>query len=345
MIKKIVIIFLIISSCCIGLEEDNVPYMGQRTNLDCDSAASAMLFAYFIEDMTYERFIWETGRGQIFGYSGRYALMGTHLPEILQQVASWYGLIYAVDYCAEFDGYLKKVKEHISAGFPVITSVDPFHIPQFEKMYDADKEKHGGHAIVITGSDTKGIFFNDPQAALFNQNGKELHMTYEELKEVISNTTGPRYILATLSGDLSERPAIKFLQEENRARFVGKSKIFKNYYGIKFGIRGMNRLHDDLDPENFKMLYNFMGRGGVIQSFQQSIMVLNMLKLYSSMDADYAREMGIDEIFFVELHDCFTDLSFCFEELIVLLQEGNPEINRALEDAQSVVKRILHLAQ
>jgi hypothetical protein len=303
-----------------------------------------MLFAYFIEDMTYERFIWETGRGHIFGYEGRYALMDTHLPEIMQQVASWYDLTYNSEYCAEFDSYLEKVKENISEGSPIITSVDPLHIPQFEKMYNADKEKHGGHAIVITGYDAKGIFFNDPQAALFNQNGKGLYMTCDSLKDVTGNTTGPRYSLSTLSGNLSERPSVKFLREENRARSMGKSGIFKNYSGIKFGIKGMNKLHDDLDPENFEMIYNFIGRDATVQNFRQSIMVLTRLKLYSSMNANYVQEVG-DKIFFVELNDCFTDLSFCFEELIVLLQEGGSEINIALEDAQSVVERMLHLVQ
>ena len=245
---------------------EGVPYVGQRTNFDCDSSSWSMIFGYFT-GMGYEQFIYESGRGFRFGYlPDRLTVARPNALQDVEFLSDIYGLrtIFwspepRLDESQRWDSYLEMVRACIAEKSPVLTSVDPLHMPQFEEIWNASREDHGGHAIVLVGfdDDEKKIHFNDPQAELLGlqEEGVYADMSYHELKDAVSNTTGPKYYVSTIvrRGDgLGTCEREEAIRAENLRKLAGEPGSYQEYPAtFEFGVKGWEALRKDLIDEAF----------------------------------------------------------------------------------------------
>lgn len=335
----------------LGRVIEEVPYYPQKTGMDCDPASWAMVFGYFT-GMSYEQFIYESGRGHRFAYLPETLVIALpNAPQDIDLLGSLYGLMYqswlpdpGLAPETAWYSYLLTVKLFLLMGSPIVTSVDPFHLPQFEEYWaeycsstglNLTDEMHGGHAIVLVGFDDSGekIYLHDPQAQFLGelvgepnlvQEGIYANMSYTDLRDAVSNTTGPKYYISTLvrvDEGLEDKERDEAINAENRDKISGNPESYRDcpeYF--EFGIRGweallhdimvINESFDSLEPAEREELMKQLNQ--IIPRYM--INPLSYYGLLSHMSSIWARSEGYEEATLLE------ELSSIYVELVTLLQ-------------------------
>ncbi len=256
----------------------NVPYVGQETNVYCSYATQTMIFSYYGINTSLHEVLYYSGMGSSLIYVKSVLSVPQHVfvsgfllsqsPNESSFLASLYGLSFHFWFADQnifvqnesWQQYWSYVKENISQDIPVWTGVDPYAIPHTREHYNpSDNTTHGGHSILLIGyNETNGtVCYNDPAPDLWNDavNGTYVYISQDILRNAVENTTGTKYSICTyqkLSGSspLSLEKRFEKAHERNILKMKGDSSMYPDlglpapsYY---LGISGLKAFQRDL---------------------------------------------------------------------------------------------------
>lgn len=197
---------------------EGVPYVGQETSSFCAYASITSYLQYLDFDVDLEEILFYFG----LGFSAYYesgesyftflnGVLFTQYPENFNFVTSLFGVTFDMwtpennlDDHEMWNQYWTQLKDNISNGYPVITSVDPFSLPSFRMQFDLpdnilDSIPPFAHSIIIVGYDeiTQSVCYNDPSTDYYGnpEDGYYVWMTIDELKTAISKSIATKYLI------------------------------------------------------------------------------------------------------------------------------------------------------
>lgn len=253
---------------------EDVPYVGQETSFYCAYASLTMIFQYYSRDTTLYEILYCSGVGYSFAHIGStpllyggYALSQAH--DDMEFLADLFGFSFYIwapynNFMSDderWDQYWSIMKQNISDGIPVETSVNPFSLPSLRQQFDVSDDtwsglSSSGHAIVIVGYNetNETICYNDPAAEYFGRAryGHYAWMDLKTFREAIKGNLGIRYLIITFEEALESLPKseiYKRAHERNTKRLRGSHDAYDEmltevgYY--EFGISGSKSLKKD----------------------------------------------------------------------------------------------------
>jgi len=252
----------------------DVPYVEQETNFFCDYACKTMIFNYLGLNTTLDEVLFYSGCAYSLLYPNvfsKYMPTGGYLLcQDTDFIASLFGLgsnqwyIITAEHDDCWSEYWPRVKENISAGHPVLTSVDPFSLSSVRKQFDFgsklwDLIPPGGHGVVIVGfnESNQSVCFNDPSTGCFGNynDGVYAWMKIDDFKEAVRRTTAKIHLITTfkkISEPSEEKQAFNAAHDRNIECLKGNLSAHsqniidsKNVYDFDLGINSLRRFKNE----------------------------------------------------------------------------------------------------
>ena len=295
---------------------EGIPYVGQDGPY-CAYASITMIFQYYGINTTEHEVLYNSGAGHSFAYKSR--LSGIHLsfnPNERRFLASLYGLSYEVwradiksmslEEC--WQEYWNRVKENISKGIPICTSVNPFLTPSSKDftgipiwlsrlLSKLNIILPASHAIILVGyNESNGtVCYNDPANGLWNDEagGTYVWMNKTEYKKAVDKSMGLRYrieiFIDTPNDPLNKTEIFTRAHQRNIERMRGnKSAYAETFSKFSLGINGLKELRNDLS--------NVKNRLATIMEYKISGSMYRVLcRIFRTIELWRASLMGLYE--------------------------------------------------
>jgi hypothetical protein len=253
---------------------EGFPYVGQETSIFCASASIAAILQYLDIDVTLSELIFNLGIGFSSFYEGGESgfnvingVFVTQHPENFNFVTSLYGVYFDLWYPQNvrdenqiWNQYWISVKDNISNGYPIITSVDPFSLPSIRNQFSFSEEvwnniPPSGHSIILLGYDenSQTVCYNDPGTDYFGNpdDGIYVWMTIDELKSAISKSAATRYSIGRfikVTNPLSKEERFNQALDLNIEKLKGNtSAYFYEFKELSLGIKSVKDIKDHFE--------------------------------------------------------------------------------------------------
>ena len=286
------------------------PYTGQKNSVTCYYAGLTMIFKYLGCDTNLEEILFYSGVGYSLIYQ-KSKLNNPPIPgfiisqsfEDMEFVASLYNSTSSFWYPSvdtnenkNWEGYWIRLKENISQDKPIITSVNPFLLPSFQKQFDIpngiwDDLSPGAHAIVIVGynESNNSVCFNDPAIEYFGdaKDGKYVWVKIDVLKEAVSKTAGTKFFILSFEINSKKIPKEIVFKKANK-RNINKLKGIVSAYGnfssdlkkFKIGIEAVKEFKNDLKfglKYRTKTILSYKIQGMAFKKIKRNLLINSLI--------------------------------------------------------------------
>ena len=286
----------IVSISFMGLD---VPWFWQEENVFCAYASMSMEFEYcgLTEGLRYTNEI--AGVGHSFAWvDDHYQFMDSVLICQRSEDLLWAGEVRELDSYLEskqtWNTYWTRVSDLADQGIPVITSVDPYYLPQDD--YDPLRhfDIHSGHAVLIVGMTEEEVLINDPGVGLSfdgsngienpEERGKNVIVPITQFQDAVEQTSGTKYlIMAFEDPDLGDLPSwgevLSLGIDHSLSRIAGEEETFDDAltntpFDVRFGIPALECARDDMNLITFTACWNQLK---LVFSTEEAVQVMKSL--------------------------------------------------------------------
>ena len=279
-----------------------VPYVSQETEFFCMYASTAIVFQYYGRDTSLSDILFGTGVGysSLHADGSPYIIAGYVLSQSLNNLrflAGLYALNFSVSYPVNnsqtepnWQQYWSSVKQNISNGVPVITSVDWLDMPSIRDQKNLpeqvwEKVADSGHAIVIVGYNetNQTVCYNDPYAELWGQAsyGYYAWMSTGELRTAVSDTPATKYLVIAFtntSASWSKNEVFSKAHHRNLERLRGNFSAFgvseSNVSGAELGVRAVQAFQNDFSKgasHRLRTIFFYKLNGRLIKRYDNQL--------------------------------------------------------------------------
>ena len=325
----------------------NVSYIAQSEGYFCYYSCITMILNYYGFNTSLDEILFLDG----LGYSHYYYPEG-RLPEEgcysdINYVFSLFGieqnrwnLEHDLNNDQNWDQYLTRLKENISANIPLITSVNPFALPSLRNQFPIPDFlwnllfPPGFHMILIIGYNMSNttICYQDPNAGFYGKNshGSYAWMSLSDFRNATEQVGWGRYHISTL---IQTNTSFTSKQRFEQAMAVNKLKMEGNYTGyyLLHGINASIQLKTDYSPgqQNLTTTINLYQQDGA-EGLRYTI-IENLHKLFSKIRPDCPNVMSI---YMIGEENPFLDISQEKNHVADYLQNNSFYIDLSLNQSQ-----------
>ena len=247
-----------------------VPHIYQKKSSFCHYASLAMIFRYYGIDVTIDEVLHDIGAGHAFVYQFPFLFDISSFYETsnMKFLSEIYGVSYKdirpkikVDKDKCWKKCWSDIKYYIKKNIPIECSIDP-NVLEYNKNNRKETKERGGHFVVITGYDEHKdgqVFFKDPNLPIEeNRDGKSISISKRVFRQAVEQTIGNKYWLRVFEKksnpyNIKERNFRAHERNMNLMKGISSTYEKKLKPGVKFGVKGLKLLKNDLRPENIAM--------------------------------------------------------------------------------------------
>lgn len=266
---------------------EGMPYVNQESNFYCSYACVTMILKYYGIDTSLHEVLYTSGVGYDLIYpalNGRYlpigGTVGCQWSIDREFLASLYNLSYeswiadrtlSIDEC--WQEYWTKIKQYITNGIPIITTVNPVYFYPISKQtkrvrFDINRVPkllldffpRLMHDIVIVGYDESNqtVCYHDPMIEMRStiDNGAYIWISLSGFRKAVENATIKNkkanysiQLFSKISGlPIKKKEVFEKVHNRNIEKMKGTISVYPmRYRKRKLGINALNSLKNELD--------------------------------------------------------------------------------------------------
>jgi len=259
---------------------DDIPWVWQSVNGYCNYASLSMIFNWAGADHT----VYETVEFASCPHSVVYIDDAYYLPGGIMISQSTSDYEFAGDLrnmscdlrvVSTWEHYRSLICNSIDSGTPVMTSVDPYYLPEEDYADLWEFGLHGGHAVVVTGYTDSSVIINDPGVGLGfitdpiphpELRGADVVVDWSSFRNAVEMTQGTSRIMVSyepLGSIPTDDEMLVPVLEQNILRLEGDSASYDDawvdYWPSgwipTFGIAALQTASSDMNMTTFQAAF------------------------------------------------------------------------------------------